>query len=182
MTEAIKVLNAKLGENKLAVRLNEQISRCPNPLVLDFNGVLVSDKLPVILNPETERSLEYLLQHGITPFIITLANDRNLIECLLSDVISDFSSKVVIMTKDTWGPVPTHPPLWFKQVRHLFPDGPDIAIIENDRAAAYNNPGMRGFFVKTFSPLSETLDADIKYDYQSLWTATIAAVQYYNNR
>ena len=178
--EIIFQLNAAFSKNSKATELTTLIAQCVIPILLDWNGVLASDLEPIELNPETRSSLRYILEHGITPFIITLADNWSYIHDLLKEVRPNVLQEVVIMTNQTWALDHPYPP-WNKRVRHLFPGRNTLAIIDNDKAAVTKNPGMKGFHVKTYKPLSELIDQDISYAYESLTAATKAATAVYKN-
>lgn len=177
--KTIEYLNASLSRNVPAIELVSSIAEFPYPMIFDWNGTAASDNGPIMINPETITSIEYVLSHGLTPFILTLASDWVGIQKLLKSQSRNITKQVVIMANKSWAPYHPYPP-WCKQVRHLFPGTHLLPIIDNDIAAVRDNPGMRGYFVKTFRPLSETLDKDIKYDYPSLLHATLAAVDEYD--
>jgi hypothetical protein len=176
--ETIIELNKAFSANTKAIELKSLIAKCASPMVFDLNGVLASDAEPITLNPKATESLRYVLEHGITPFIITLADNWQYIFNLLQSENHNVLQEVVIMTNRTWATDHPYPP-WNKQVRHLFPGSNPIPIIENDIAAVRNNRGMKGYFVKTYRPLSELLDSAIHYDYPSLMAATMAATEEY---
>lgn len=176
--EIVLQLNEAFSKNKRATEQKPLIAQCIKPLVIDWNGTLASDREPIELNPEASHSLSYLLQHGITPFILTLADNWPYIRDLLMVKRPNILQEAVIMTNQTWSIDHPYPP-WNKQVRHLFPGRNKLAIIDNDIAAVKNNPGMKGFHVKTYMPASDLLDSDITYTYQYLAAATKAATTIY---
>lgn len=173
-SEIIYNLNSAFAAETRAGNLTKEISLCPNPIVVDWNGVLASDNGLLELNPEAKASLEYMIAHGLTPFIITLADNWADMVDLLAHIITDVTGKVVVMTKETWSYIDPNAP-WQKHVRGLFPGKNLIPIIDDDKAATTKNPGMIGFHVKTYKPVSNLLDRDINYEYQTLMAATKAA-------
>lgn len=178
-SEIIYNLNSAFAAETRAGNLTKEISLCPNPIVVDWNGVLASDNGLLELNPEAKASLEYMIAHGLTPFIITLADSWADMVDLLAQIIPDVTGKVVVMTKETWSYIDPNAP-WQKHVGGLFPGKNLIPIIDDDKAATTKNPGMIGFHVKTFLPQSEILDALNHYEYQSLIVATLSAVAHYD--
>ncbi len=177
-SEIVPLLNEAFSNNTRATELKPLIAQCANPLVVDWNGTLASDTEPIELNPEARASLSYILSHGITPFIITLADNWSYMLDLLKETMPNVRQEVVVMTNQTWSLDHPYPP-WNKHVRHLFPGIANLAIIDNDIAATRNNPGMIGFHVKAYKPHSYLLDNEITYKYDSLTAATKAAATFY---
>lgn len=171
-------LNDKFSDYIPASTLLDQIAECANPAVVDWNGSLVSQTEPIILRDDAVKSLEFMIARAITPFIVTLASDWADIHELLASQMTNVVERVVIMTNQSWAPYHPYPP-WRKHLRQLFPGSYAIPIIDNDNAAVTNNPGMRGYYVRTFKPESKILDLLNRYDYQTLWAATTAAVSDY---
>ena len=176
--EIVISLNDSFSNDVPAKSLVGKIALCANPLVIDFNGTLATQSEPISLRDDALRSLKFMIEKAITPFIITLADDWAGIHESLATGMNSMSDHVVIMTNKSWAPDHPYPP-WRKQVRHLFSGTNDIPIIDNDSAAVRDNPGMRGYYVKTFKPESAFLDMLNMYSYQTLWEATITAVSDY---
>ncbi len=176
--EIIASLNDRFSNGEPARELVSKIAKCKNPLVIDLNGTLTTQSEPISLRGDALKSLEFMIEKAITPFIITLADDWAGIHELLASGMPDVFEQVVIMTNQSWAPDHPYPP-WRKHVRHLLPGTNVIPIIDNDKAAVRDNPGMRGYYVRTFKPESGFLDKLNQYSYQTLWEATTAAVSDY---
>lgn len=174
--ETVKILNKKfcVGESPWKEKTLSDIKSLPNPIVLDFNGVLVNHHRPWVPNPKAENFLSSLVKLG-TVFIVTNAyGDWDLRQQALGK-FGLWHEGMVMMTFQNHNLIRQtpkehkqriqaiedfiklrnlSPANWDKdlgkRIAPLFMKTLDVPIIDDYSLATLNNPGMLGIKVQSF--------------------------------
>lgn len=198
-------INGRFRKGQPAHRLKEEIRKFPQPIIVDFNGVLVDNLDPLEVNPLAASFIQELKDLG-TIFLMTTAQDWDSVHSFLTGN-SLWYPGMILMTQPNWsfltdrepgskegqqmrdqfvstssglGQPTTNeyllaPPA-YKRVAPLFNKPWLVPLIDDSLIATKGNPGILGISVEEWRPKFAGFNTE-HYEGSNLLSAAVQQVR-----